>query len=241
MNTLNNETYSEHNNLSQLLPWYVNQTLQGTELQAVESHLGVCLMCKREVIQLQKLAQAVVHEGALDSAERASFARLKSRLKNQATTAQRHVQRNHSVFDFVGHLSQRTNRFLPLTRPMMAMAAALLLSVILAPDYFGLTGPTESTFKTLSNGEQESARANEIRVVFAEHLDQQEKAKILERIHGDFIDRPTAQGVYKIRLGTTASTQQVLEIVELLRKDSNIIFVEPAYAMLSSLHFEKPK
>ncbi|NOU21058.1 MAG: zf-HC2 domain-containing protein, partial [Methyloglobulus sp.] len=73
MKQINKNTYSAHQELSELLPWYVNKTLQRAELKAVEDHLAVCLTCKRELIQLQKLAQAVIQEGALDSAEQASF------------------------------------------------------------------------------------------------------------------------------------------------------------------------
>ena len=40
---------------SELLPWYVNGTLEGDELREVEEHLRSCLVCRREVEGLREL------------------------------------------------------------------------------------------------------------------------------------------------------------------------------------------
>lgn len=75
--------------------------------------------------------------------------------------------------------------------------------------------------------------------MFAEHVDQHQKNKILERVHGQFVDNtPTAQDVYTVRLETDIAPKQLLDTIDLLRKDSNVIFAEPAYALLSSTHTE---
>jgi hypothetical protein len=76
-------------------------------------------------------------------------------------------------------------------------------------------------------------------VVFVENVDQKQKDKILERVHGQVIDVPTAQGVYTVRLSKDIAAKHLLDVVELLRKDNNVIFAEPAYALLSSMHVEK--
>lgn len=44
---------------SELLPWYVNGTLDGEELREVEEHLRSCLACRREVEELRELRQGV--------------------------------------------------------------------------------------------------------------------------------------------------------------------------------------
>jgi hypothetical protein len=242
--------YSAHRELSQLLPWYVNKTLQGAELKEVENHLSVCLTCKREVIQLQKLAQAVIQEGTLDSAEQASFSRLKKRLHSgQALDLQslpqqvRPEQHKASATGNVSQLSNARKQGWTNTRPALAMAAALLLSLsVLMPRHVVNDMQQGSNFRTLSDAQPGTVNANEIRVVFAEDVDQQQKNTILERVHGQFIsDNPTAQGVYTVRLDRDIATKHLLDVVELLRKDTNVIFVEPAYALLSSTNPEKVK
>jgi hypothetical protein len=238
---------TEHQEFTLLLPWYVNKTLQGAELKSVEAHLSVCLICKREVIQLQKLAQAVVHEGTLDSAEQASFNRLKMRLHGQSQPSRNIIQQEQDKSTVSAHATpfgkpkkRRWTAGGALARPALAMAAAVLLSLtVIMPQYAENDMPLGNSFRTLSDGQQESIDANEIRVVFAENIDQQQKDKILERIHGQVIDTPTAQGVYTVRLHRDIASKHLLEVVELLRKDSNIVFAEPAYALLSSMHAEK--
>lgn len=237
----NPKSHTEHQEIVSLLPWYVNKTLQGTELKAVESHLGTCLTCKRELAQLQKLAQAVIKEGSLDSAEQASFSRLKMRLHGQQNLQQ--VVGNPIDTDNVIQLSKpRKQRwsYSAINRPALAMAAAMLLSLtVLLPRFVDKDMQLANSFRTLSEGQPEKTiNANEIRVVFAENIDQQQKNTILDRVHGQIIDNPTAQGVYTIRLNRDIAAKHLLDVVELLRKDNNVIFAEPAYALLSSAHSE---
>lgn len=241
--------YSDHQELSQLLPWYVNKTLHGSELKAVEAHLSVCLVCKRELVQLQKLAQAVTQEGSLDSAEQASFSRLKMRLHGQTQPLQQQTQPEQHKTPAATNVkrlsSAKKQRWIStvsiMRHPALAMAAALLLSItLLMPDYAGNDAQLGNNFRTLSDTQPEtSLNSNEIRVVFAENVDQAQKNKILERVHGEIIDNPTAQGVYTVRLNNPIATKNPLDAVELLRKDNNVIFAEPAYALLSSMREEK--
>jgi hypothetical protein len=238
--------YTGHQALSQLLPWYVNKTLQDAELKAVETHLGVCLTCKRELIQLQKLAQAVIQEGTLDSAEQAAFARLKTRLHGQSQPLQQQIQPEQHKNPISGNISHlngaRKQRWInnAASYPALAMAAAILLSItLLMPQHVENDIQLGNSFKTLSDAQPETKNANDIRVVFAENIDEAEKHKILERVHGQIIGSPTTQGVYSIRLDRKIATKDVLEVVALLRKDKDVIFAEPAYALLSSMHLEE--
>jgi hypothetical protein len=244
----NTESYSDHQELSQLLPWYVNKTLQGNELKAIEAHLTVCLMCKRELVQLQKLAQAVNYEGSLDSAEQASFTRLKMRLQSQPQALNQPAGlslKGNAVSGKVKQLNDsRKQRWAnrAIAQPALAMAAAVLLSItLLMPRYAGNDVQLSNNFKTLSDGrQQEAVKTNEIRVVFAENVNQVQKNTILERIHGQFVsNNPTAQGVYTVRLDTDIAAKHLLDVIGLLKKDDNVIFAEPAYALLSSMHTEE--
>ena len=245
MKNFDKKPYASHQELSELMPWYVNKTLQGAELRAVEAHLTVCLVCKRELIHLQKLAQAVIQDGELDSAEHASFLRLKKRLRSGTKLDLNALPQQSNTSGNVSQISKAKKRGWinsATMRPALAMAAALLLSLsVLTPRHTGNDLQQASAFRTLSDGQkQEAANANEIRVVFAENVGQQQKAQILQRVHGQFIgDNPTAQGVYTVRLESDIAAKHLIDVVDLLRKDSNVIFAEPAYALLSSTHVEE--
>jgi hypothetical protein len=249
MKPINTTSYTDHEELSQLLPWYVNKTLHGTEHKAVEDHLKVCLMCKRELTQLQKLSQVIAHSGSIDTAEHASFSRLKKRLHHgQPLDLHAHIKQNVSVHNIAGNVkSLRTGKkqFWTaniISRPALAMAAALLLSLtILMPHYIESDQQLIGNFRTLSSDSQlQAMKSNEIRVVFADNVNQQQKDKVLEKVHGQFIDiNPTAQGVYTVRLEKSMVESHLLDAIDLLRKDKNVIFAEPAYALLSSTQAEE--
>lgn len=249
MKQINKTSYSDHQELSQLLPWYVNKSLQGTELNAVEEHLKVCLMCKREQTQLQKLAQVIVHNGSIDTAEHASFSRLKKRLHNgQALDLQARIKQDTSLQNHSGNVKSLKidkKHFWTaniISRPALAMAAALLLSLTaLMPHYIESDQQLFGNFRTLSSdSELQAMKSNEIRVVFADNVNQQQKDKILEKVHGQFIDNiPSAQGVYTVKLEKNVAENHLLDAIDLLRKDKNVIFAEPAYALLSSTQAEE--
>jgi Putative zinc-finger len=247
MKQQNINPYLDHQEIEQLLPWYVNQTLQESELKVVEAHLSICLSCKRELLQLQKLAHAIIKEGVLDSAEKASFARLKMKLhgQEQVLASQQQAQPSQAKKSFsetAKPVDRARHRLMSITMPYpgLAMAAAALLSVILLmPRSAGDGMQLGNNFKTLSDGQQDTTSADEIRVVFAENVSQQQKDNILGRIHGQIIDAPTAQGVYTVKLNKEIAAKNLLSIVALLRKHNSVIFAEPAYALLSSTHVEK--
>jgi len=48
-----------HRELQELLPWYVNGTLESSEREAVERHLQTCAACRRELEELRGLQAAV--------------------------------------------------------------------------------------------------------------------------------------------------------------------------------------
>lgn len=228
--------YDRHQEISQLLPWYVNKTLQGTELKEVEEHLSVCLVCKREQIELQKLAQVVIQSGSFDSAEQASFSRLKKRLHS----GQQNIGSSDKV-NQLGNNRKQSRSFKAFTNPALAMAAAILLSLTLfLPKFTEIDVQQSNNFRTLSDAQQESSNLNEIRVVFAENVDTLQKTKILASVQGQFIDKnPTPQGVYTVSLNKGNDTKKLQDAIKLLRGNSNVIFVEPAYALLSSKPIEK--
>jgi hypothetical protein len=253
MKHITSKPYSDHQELAQLLPWYVNKTLQGSELRAVEDHLAVCLVCKRELLQLQKLAQLVAHSGSIDSAEQASFSRLKKRLQSgqqldlQALPKPAQTDPIQDAKDNKGNVrpfnaSKQKWKVDTFIRPALAMAAALLLSLtVIMPRYAENDLQTGNQYRTLSSDSQlASKKTNEIRVVFAENVNQQQKEKILERVQGQIVDKnPTAQGVYTVRLKRDIAENHITDAIELLRKDNKVIFAEPAYALLSSTQVEK--
>lgn len=74
-----------HQEIQHLLPWYINQTLEFQQQQQVEQHLKHCLVCRRDWLELQKLAEKIVAPSDLDSAADVSFAQLRLQLPEPRT------------------------------------------------------------------------------------------------------------------------------------------------------------
>ena len=236
MKHLPTNPYSTHDDISLLLPWYVNNTLHGSELKDVENHLKVCLTCKRELANLKKLSLAVIQEGSFDSAALASFSHLKNRIHQtdgspnplpQVMTGPKHKW--HNRFDLKAPTFDRTK---------LAMAAVVVLAIAI-PGYVNLgklANLTSNDYRTVADHEiaKPQPHKNEIRVVFLDDIKQQQMDAILAKVQGEIVAGPTEQSVYTVRINQVTTRKNILETIAQLKKSPEIIFAEPAYDLLSS-------
>jgi hypothetical protein len=89
-------------------------------------------------------------------------------------------------------------------------------------------------YRTLSNAENPALSKNTISVIFSNDTQQPQINEILASVHGRIVDGPTAQGIYTVAVDSELAAKNVLGMVATLRKSTNVIFAEPAYALLSS-------
>lgn len=225
--------YLAHQEIALLLPWYVNKTLRDHELKAVEKHLKICLICRREIATLHKVSLAVNKADALDSAAQASFSRLKNRLHQpEAPALAQACARTAGVKKSTQpKWYQKLNLDYFRWSQMAAVALSFLALILLVPVYHIDSPLQKSDFRTLSSSENASFNANEIKVIFAQGFSQQQISQVLEPVHGQIANGPSAEGVYLIRV-TEAKT--VFDALTQLRKNSGVLFAEPAYALSSS-------
>jgi hypothetical protein len=223
--------YSAHHEIALLLPWYVNNTLRGTERNTVENHLKVCFTCRRELASLKKLSLAVKQEGSSDSAAHTAF----SHLKNRIHKAEEPVLPLPAV---IASPQRKPSRRIELKSPVFARItlalAATVVFFMLIPGYLDLKNMRSNDYRTLSDSEISKPRKNEIRVVFLKDAKQQQIDAILAKVHGQIVAGPSEQSVYTVRINRADSAKNMLETLEQLRGNPNIIFAEPAYALLSS-------
>jgi len=231
----NANPYSEHHDILLSLPWYVNKTLEDAELKRVENHLKVCLTCRRELVEQQKLSMAIKQADTIDAVAPASFARLQARMHRRGDNGEPApplVEARSRKLK-----GQRKFGFTMPSFPYQAIAA-LGLCLLLIPAYLIVNREFESNYRTLANSEIPAAQSNEIRVVFSESADGGQRQSVIDSIAGETVEGPNAMGVYLIRLKQAFAPGQVLETLALLRKNSQVIFAEPAYALSSALSAE---
>jgi hypothetical protein len=223
--------YSSHQEISLLLPWYVNNTLSALETKAVESHIKVCLTCKRELAQLNKLAYAVANTDTLSSAAQASFSQLQKRIHQHESSFEkpRIPAKSTSLQRFIANGLNFFNK--PYLVPAM-MALFLTASI---PSYLVFDQFRGNEYRTLSNS-QNLDQSNDIKIIFADSVDRQEIKLLIQQAHGQIIDGPTKDGIYLIRLQEIGKDQNrpILDTLNSLRKNTNVVFAEPAHTSLSS-------
>jgi anti-sigma factor RsiW len=176
------EGLPQHLELQQLLPWYVNGTLEGEELHHVEAHLASCAMCATEVQAERALRARLAPEAGPDSVERGLMA-LNLQLDREEVPNRREPDHRAQ-----GRWTWRTS-WMPL-----ALAAQLLLIIGLV----GLLHPwdrTEGTYRTLGTAE---ASGDQLIVVFRDTASMGETQQVLAAIHGRVVDGFTAGGALVI-------------------------------------------
>lgn len=216
MNPSASTTTDLHRQIQLLLPWYMNQSLQPEERQQVESHIRHCLLCRRELISLRKLAEAVTESSGLEMAAETSFANLRSKLPARAPDK----TPSASAAKISGRpkLSRRG-------AVQFAMAATLLLAVIPLALHTLQTNTADSYY-TLSAAKPELSTDKHLRVVFAKSVSGTEVEAILAAIHGQRIDEPNSVGALTVKLDNVDSPK-LDDAIALLRSRPDVLLAEP--------------
>ncbi len=200
-----------HQQIQLLLPWYMNQSLQPEERHQVESHIRHCLLCRRELVSLQKFAGAITASSDLEVAADSSFASLRSKLPVRAPA--------------------KASRFAKLSRfcrqgaVQFAMAATLLLAIIPLTLHTMQTN-TVDNFYTLSSARPELGSGKQLRVVFDKSMSGTEVDAVLVAIHAQKMDAPNSVGALTISLDSVDGPK-LEDAIALLRSRPDVLLAEP--------------
>ncbi|HEX5635901.1 MAG TPA: hypothetical protein VFY78_02345 [Gammaproteobacteria bacterium] len=168
------------------LPWYVNNSLDTNRRQAIETQLSADTELKLEAEFLQHVRQQVKHPASASPGEFGW-----QRLKNQIQETQK-----------PGH---------PRRWQGLAIAASVLL-MIQGGVLFKLL-QTDDSYAPLS-GVTHSQPTIQIR--FNPDVREADMRKLLLDIHGQILDGPSANGLYRVTLGDT-SNDQIAQRIEQVR------------------------
>ncbi len=230
-----NSTHNIHNEVWQLLPWHVNNSLNKIENKKVKSHLKACTICQQEIVRIKQLVDLVAnksYEATSEAVIDANFSILKNRINSHTETPKAHnkiTTHSQKIFGFrLGKLTQ-----LSLPSPALAMAATVLISLLMPRLEFN--SPEEITFaqfKTLSNSEIAAVKKNTVRVIFLDDTQKTDINNLLAFVNGHITSGPTEQGEYSIGIDAELTIDNVQSVIDNLKKNSNVLFAEPAYTTL---------
>lgn len=228
----NNEisTRNEHQEVWDLLPWYINKTLDPVEHANVKHHVQLCIACRIELNQQQLLIEKMQQTDLLEQVSQVSFAQLKRKIEKQPNVhplVQHHQAKKSSKFS-----SQHILNFVQYT----ALAASLLLLSL--PFMLGsLIDATElrSDYRTLATSIAGEQSHNMLRIVFSDQSDPEHVSTILSAVSARIIKGPSDNGVYLVQIGDQhTSSQDIRNAIAYLHNDNRIIFAEQAHGLSSS-------
>lgn len=220
MNASHNHTNDQHQHILLLLPWYINNSLQQDELTRVESHIRNCLLCRRELIGLRKLATSVGRKSALEIAAETSFSQLSNKLSSRFSVAIALPIKPKTRLRF------EIGRYMPGNSFRYAMAASLLLALL----PFGLRvaqTPSDHSYTTLSATKPTINLAGDLHVVFAKSTSADDIERILSKFHAQQVGEANSVGAISIRLKTDEGSPDQQQALVQLRNSPDVLLAEP--------------
>ncbi len=174
-----------HRAAEMLLPWFVNGTLKGEELDSVERHLHDCARCQREVFWLREM-QAAYASGETVQNLTSSFQKL-----------QRRLDEPRKELDLVAWLRGTWRQTQLWAR--WAVVAELLVIIVLGTLLVSGTQPAP-LYRTLGAVESAPPVVGSLVVVFDPRITEAELRRIVRGIGARVVDGPTAANAYVLEL-----------------------------------------
>ena len=197
---------SDHAAVDALLPWYVNGTLRGDELERVKQHGTGCAACRQEVAWLRDVFAACVAAAPLPEAPAVEAA---------VTPDPRQLGRER-MWATARQSWQSTPRWI---RALMAaqLAGLLILGALLAGD------AGDPAYRTLGSPGRAATSGDVIAVVFDPAITEAELRSLVNGIGGRVVDGPTTTSAYLMEVPVGRSNSAV----EKLRRESKVRLAEP--------------
>lgn len=204
------ETMS-HDAAMALLPWLVNESLHGSEREAVRAHATSCIICRRELEELEALRQSI--QVMADEAPAPDMRRINARIDAQLERE----SRGHSVLTGIRRL---------LESPWRVAFAAQSLALVAVAALWLQSGTGEPGFRTLSATESLPS-GHYLRVVFDPTLDPVGIDALLAGRGLDVVAGPSERGVFTLRFAGTTGEDDRAAVTETLQSDARVLFVQP--------------
>jgi hypothetical protein len=217
-----------HEEISPLIPWYVNGTIGERDRQRIDAHLLACENCRNAFAQEQLVYQAVAVETAVEYIPAASLKRLHARLDGITIEAPAAAV----PAELAAHKpkAQVPRRSMPWAGLMAASLAlmALALSLLAADRWFEYRARSATPNYYTVTSAAPRAPNEVIRAVFSPTITLVELQGILDAAQLSIISGPTEAGVYSLAAN---SRRPVSSSLASLRSHASVRFAESSQSV----------
>jgi hypothetical protein len=206
---------AEHQEVSALIPWYVNDTLADHERQRVDAHVEACAPCRGDLAVHKRIFEGIDAQPALDYMPVASLRRLQARLDaGQARAAAPQLPPLEPV-----------RSASPWRGWMAASIATMAVAIgLLAADKWVQfeAHANQPNYRTVTSAAPRP-RGEVIRAVFSPAITLVQLQSILDEAQLKIVSGPTEAGVYSLASNSSLTVRSSLA---LLRQHSTVRFAE---------------
>lgn len=211
------------NELCQLLPWYINGTLEQEDMEVFSTHINSCEECAAEFNQAMELSRAIQAppQGAeeLLSQSKLGFSKLQKQIEEQIeqqSTASKD-KKGISISGFFASLRLNWSDYQWLYSGSIGAALAVFVMLLLPlsniSEPTNLTNPgyqTENDFVLLSSDNQVVPL---IQVIFEEEATERQIRDFVTTYDLELTGNPSSAGVYRLRINNLNETQAQLDTI----------------------------
>lgn len=184
---------SVHDNVLELLPWYINESLGKKERELVQVHLSECAACREERDHLQAIGQMVSEDLEVLPDYRFSLKKLNARISEAERN--RESTREAAVLGGLPGVYRRN------LVPIAGVAAALVVAIMLvagvqqggAPDPAFRTLTTETTVAT-------DGDVRRLELAFEEPIQAAAMRQALIETRSNLLSGPDSEGNYIVEV-----------------------------------------
>ena len=216
----------KHQEIIELLPWYVNATLNQAERKLVETHLDGCAECAKEVRSLTAMRKAVIAVG--DAAPEPSPFMLNRALAEIEDYERGRAEVEKSQAETSGkwlrHLSAAWEDWFGKTTVFARVALAAQMALVLAVGSVAIYqhNHPQTLYQVLTANSGEGAL---IAVRFNETASEREIRQALEGVNGTIVGGPSAQRMYTVALKNVSqdNTAEIEKALQKLRQNKRVV------------------
>ncbi|HET7005828.1 MAG TPA: hypothetical protein VFK65_10080 [Candidatus Binatia bacterium] len=219
---------NRHQKVWEILPWYINGTLDSHEHESVARHILSCQSCADEVARCQSIATAVrsAKAGAW-SPSPDHFARLMERIDRANTSAAPERRRIH-VREWIEKIRRHFQETPSLFRWALAAQTAVIVLLTASTIWQASVAPL-SLYRTLSDAGSGPAEVQvHLQVVFADEITEREIRTLLSSTGATIVAGPTPMAVYTLALARDdrGGPARIRETLEVLRAHPKVRLAE---------------
>ena len=203
MNTSKSQS-AQHQDIWQLLPWFVNERLSEPDFRRVEAHLRMCGACRDECAAQRQICRLIAVNTAVEQMPTTGLNRLRQRIERAESAAGAESALDaescaaaDSPSDRVRPAAGRRPRAAAIAACVVAVAAALGISP--AIHWQSQRHGESSAYYTVTTAASQQPGAV-IRAVFAPTVTLSELQGLLDEAHLRIVSGPTEAGVYSLAL-----------------------------------------